>query len=185
MASIKSTISDNLASASSTVGSKMESIRSSFSTKMESARSSVSSAISGIKNLFNFSWSLPDIKVPHFTITGSFSLKPLSVPKIGVSYYASGGFPEEGPFFMNQGEIAGKFSNGKGVVANNEQITEGIKRAVVEGMMQVYQATSSATSSDSTPYVEVTVKASDETLYKRVAKGKESYDRRYHVAAEI
>lgn len=51
-----------------------------------------------------------------------------------VPTFATGGFPEEGPFMMNKGEIAGKFSNGKSVVANNEQITEGIKRAVLSGM---------------------------------------------------
>ena len=35
---------------------------------------------------------------------------------------------------MNRGELAGKFSNGKSVVANNQQITTGIKMAVMEGM---------------------------------------------------
>lgn len=55
--------------------------------------------------------------------------------------HANGGFVEEGPFFMNRGEIAGKFGNGKTVVANNEQITDGIKRAVVEGMSQVFSST--------------------------------------------
>jgi len=43
--------------------------------------------------------------------------------------HAEGGFVEEGPFFMNRGEIAGTFSNGKTVVANNRQITEGIAEA--------------------------------------------------------
>lgn len=54
-----------------------------------------------------------------------------------ISTYANGGFPEEGPFYMNRGEIAGKFSNGKSVVANNQQITDGIKYAVMEGMAEV------------------------------------------------
>lgn len=57
------------------------------------------------------------------------------------SSYATGGFPEEGPFFMNRGEIAGRFSNGKGVVANNQQITAGISNAVGPA---VYEAVLSA-----------------------------------------
>lgn len=61
------------------------------------------------------------------TQTAGFALKRIRL-------YATGGFPEEGPFFMNRGEIAGKFSNGKSVVANNQQITEGIKQAVMQGM---------------------------------------------------
>lgn len=55
--------------------------------------------------------------------------------------FATGGFPEEGPFYMNRGEIAGKFSNGKSVVANNQQITDGIAQAVAPA---VYSAVKSA-----------------------------------------
>ena len=47
-----------------------------------------------------------------------------------IKWYATGGVLEEGPFYMNRGEIAGKFSNGKSVVANNQQITDGIAQAV-------------------------------------------------------
>lgn len=52
--------------------------------------------------------------------------------------FANGGFPEDGLFFANHNELVGEFSNGKTAVANNEQITEGIKRAVMEGMAQVF-----------------------------------------------
>ena len=49
--------------------------------------------------------------------------------------WATGGFPEDGLFFANHNELVGQFSNGKTAVANNEQITEGIKRAAYEGML--------------------------------------------------
>lgn len=52
--------------------------------------------------------------------------------------YATGGFPEDGFFFANHNEMVGKFSNGKTTVANNEQITQGIKQAVIEGMSEVF-----------------------------------------------
>lgn len=52
--------------------------------------------------------------------------------------YAVGGFPEDGLFFANHNEMVGKFSNGKTAVANNEQITDGIKQAVIEGMSEVF-----------------------------------------------
>ncbi|NCC99913.1 MAG: hypothetical protein EOL95_09490, partial [Bacteroidia bacterium] len=44
--------------------------------------------------------------------------------------YVTGGFPEDGMFFANSGEMVGGFSNGKTAVANNEQITTGIANAV-------------------------------------------------------
>nr|DAP70933.1 MAG TPA: minor tail protein [Caudoviricetes sp.] len=52
--------------------------------------------------------------------------------------YATGGFPEDGLFFANHNEMVGKFSNGKTAVANNDQITQGIKQAVIEGMSEVF-----------------------------------------------
>lgn len=64
-----------------------------------------------LKNLFNFKWELPKIKLPHFKITGEFSLNPPSVPKLGVSWYAKGGilnsptiFGMNGNTFMGGGE---------------------------------------------------------------------------------
>lgn len=55
--------------------------------------------------------------------------------KVKIRAHASGGFPEDGLFMANHGELVGRFSNGKTAVANNEQIVAGISRGVYEAMV--------------------------------------------------
>lgn len=52
---------------------------------------------------------------------------------VDIPHFASGGFPEDGWFRAGHGEIMGRFDNGKSVVANNQQITDGISAAVYSG----------------------------------------------------
>ena len=57
----------------------------------------ISGFFSGVK------LELPKIKLPHFSISGSFSLNPPSIPHIGVSWYAQGGILEQPTIFGASG----------------------------------------------------------------------------------
>lgn len=63
------------------------------------------------------------------------------IGKIGfadlIPAYVNGGFPEDGLFYANHGELVGEFSNGNTAVANNDQIVEGIKAGVKEAVAEV------------------------------------------------
>lgn len=108
------------------------------------------------------------------------------VPKVHIPRLASGGiFPrgEDGMAFINHNELVGKFSNGRNVVANNQQITEGIKQAVMEGMAQVMM--NSNTGGSSAPIIENVFKCDSETLYRMTQVGKAKHGQRYIVANEF
>lgn len=108
------------------------------------------------------------------------------VPKVHIPRLASGGiFPrgEDGMAFINHNELVGKFSNGKNVVANNQQITEGIKQAVMEGMAQVMMNYNAGGSS--APIIENVFKCDSETLYRMTQVGKAKHGQRYIVANEF
>ena len=69
---------------------------------------------------------------------------PTSLPKLKVNWYAEGGFPEDGELFMarenGMPELVGSMGN-KNAVANNDQITEGIRRAARDGFLDAMMAT--------------------------------------------
>lgn len=65
-----------------------------------------------------------DIEIPQITL--------VELPR-----FEMGGFPEDGLFMANHNELVGQFSNGKTVVANNEQIVSGIKFGVKEAVSDV------------------------------------------------
>ena len=87
---------------------------------MDLAKDIVFKAIEFIKDKFNFDWKLPDLKLPHFTISGSFSLNPLSVPSFGIEWYKKA---MDNPMIMEQPTAFGINSLGQ-IMAGGEAGSE-------------------------------------------------------------
>lgn len=62
-----------------------------ISGRFEQMRNMASGIISAIMSIFNVELSFPKIKLPHFKISGSFSLDPPSVPSLSIEWYKKGG----------------------------------------------------------------------------------------------
>lgn len=74
------------------VASIFNAVKTAITKPIQTAVNLVRSGINKIKSIINGAkLKLPKIKLPHFTISGKFSLNPPSIPKVGVKWYATGG----------------------------------------------------------------------------------------------
>lgn len=132
---VKSSISNGFNAAKSTVSNIFTNIRTTISNAINTARTAVTSAVSAIRGAFNFSWSLPHLKLPHLRISGSFSINPPSVPHFSISWYKKA---MENGMILNGPTIFGQKGNtllaggeaGSEAVVGTQSLMEMIRDAV-------------------------------------------------------
>ena len=121
---IKEKIINPIKEASNSVKDIFNNIVSTISNKMNSARDKVKTVIDKIKGFFNFTWSLPKLKMPHLKITGEFSISPPQVPKFSVDWYARGGVFDKPTLFTSGGRLGGLGEAGAEAIVPLENNTQ-------------------------------------------------------------
>ena len=111
---------------------------------IELVKDIINKSVQYIKDKFNFDWKLPSLKLPHFSISGSFSLNPLSVPKFGIDWYAKA---MNDPIIMNSptafginqlGQVMAGGEKGSEVVSGTDTLMKMISSAVAAQNEKTY-----------------------------------------------
>jgi phage-related minor tail protein len=115
---IKTATSNAFNNVKSTATSVFNKVKTAITKPIETAKNKVKDVVDSIKGFFkNMKLSFPKIKMPHFKITGEFSIKKRTVPKLDIEWYAQGGI-------MTRPTIFGM--NGNSLMAGGEAGPEAI-----------------------------------------------------------
>lgn len=124
---------------------KFDNLKSGVTEKLDAVKNFVSNTVQKLKDFFKFDWSLPKIKLPHFSMEGSFSLNPPSIPHIGVEWYKKA---MDNPLVMDKptafginasGQIMAGGEAGSEVVSGTQTLMSMISAAVAENNDQLYE----------------------------------------------
>ena len=101
----------------------------------EGIKNTVQAGVDKLVSLMNFKWELPKLALPHFSISGNFSLNPPSVPSFSVDWYAKAmqnGMILDSPtiFGMQNGRLLGAGEAGPEVVVGAGSLSRMIQNAV-------------------------------------------------------
>lgn len=140
------------------ISATFNNIKTSISNSINAAKDAVYNAVEKIKSFFNFNWSLPHIKLPHFKVTGGFSwslAKGVTFPSISVDWYKKA---MKNGMILNSPTIFGAM-NGK-LLGAGEAGSE-----TVVGTNSLMSMIQSAVGSAS-PVINMTVNATDQNVYQ-------------------
>ena len=128
------TIKEKASALFTSISNTFDRIKSAISDKINSAKEAVHNAIERIKSFFKFEWSLPKLKLPHISISGSFSLMPPRVPHFSIDWYSKAmknGMILNNPtiFGMMDGKLLGGGESGSETIVGTNSLMNMIAKA--------------------------------------------------------
>jgi phage-related protein len=170
---IKNAISEKINNIKTTVETVFSKIKEKITGPIQSAKEIIKNAIENIKGFFKFQWEFPKLKTPHISwstqpapgwisnILKAINL-PAEIPKLNVSWYENGGFPDAGQLFVaNEAgpELIGNIGN-RTAVANQNQIVDAVSKGVHDAVVSAI----AQSGSNQSPYIVVNL--GNEQIYK-------------------
>lgn len=147
---IKTNITNGMNAAKTKVSSILDGIKNKFTNVFNNIKEFVKEKVDWLKGIFNFEWKLPDIKLPHFGISGGFSLNPPSVPSFSIDWYAKAmrrGMIMNEPTIFGFDAKTGKFlaggEAGSEVVVGTGSLLSMIKSAVNSANSEILEQVAS------------------------------------------
>ena len=152
-----------------------EKLRGILNSIVELVENMINAIIRGINSLGDaIGDKLSNISFPEWLGGGSFSIEIPHLNEVSLPRFRGGGFPDLGQLFIANeagAEMVGSM-NGRTAVANNQEITDGIARAV-------FNAMTTAQSSGGGQYINNTIVVDGDVIARAVTKGQERLNRRY------
>lgn len=125
---IKEKITSGIEAAKQAATQKLDALKNKFTSIFENVKNTVQNAVNKLKSIMNFSWSLPKLKLPHISISGSFSISPPSVPHFSIDWYRKA---YDNPYLFTKPTVMG-FGDGNGgeMVYGHTNLMRDIRDAV-------------------------------------------------------
>ena len=109
LSAIKDKFFEGMNAVGNAVKGGLDGIKNWFVEKLTAVSDFVKGIIDKIKSFFGIEIPTPKIKLPHFSISGEFSIAPPSVPSLSIDWYAKGGVMTKPTIF---GASGGKLLGG-------------------------------------------------------------------------
>lgn len=125
---VKTAIGKKVDGVKTKVTTVFNAVKTAITKPVEAAKTAVKKVVDKIKGFFNFSWSLPSLKVPKFSISPSGwkvgDLLKGDIPKLSVAWHAQGGVFDKPTLFNYAGALHGLGENGAEAIVPLEKNTQ-------------------------------------------------------------